>query len=51
MGLGASNTAAFTCLIPTVPMFFSTWETYHTHVLYLGYINGPTGKFFKISNN
>jgi ethanolaminephosphotransferase len=23
-------------------MFFSTWETYHTHTLYLGYINGPT---------
>ncbi|KAF8456207.1 CDP-alcohol phosphatidyltransferase-domain-containing protein [Terfezia claveryi] len=42
MGLGASNTAAFTCLIPTLPMFFSTWETYHSHVLYLGYINGPT---------
>lgn len=42
MGLGASNTAAFTCLIPTLPMFFSTWETYHSHVLYLGYVNGPT---------
>ena len=25
-------------------MFFSTWETYHTHTLYLGYFNGPTGK-------
>ncbi len=24
-------------------MFFSTWETYHTHTLYLGYFNGPTG--------
>lgn len=24
-------------------MFFSTWETYHSHVLYLGYFNGPTG--------
>lgn len=23
-------------------MFFSTWETYHTHTLYLGYFNGPT---------
>jgi ethanolaminephosphotransferase len=23
-------------------MFFSTWETYHTHTLYLGVINGPT---------
>ena len=23
-------------------MFFSTWETYHTHTLFLGYFNGPT---------
>lgn len=23
-------------------MFFSTWETYHSHTLYLGYFNGPT---------
>lgn len=23
-------------------MFFSTWETYHTHTLYLGYFNAPT---------
>ncbi|EGE01139.1 sn-1,2-diacylglycerol cholinephosphotransferase [Trichophyton equinum CBS 127.97] len=29
-------------LIPCLPMFFSTWETYHTHTLYLGYFNGPT---------
>ncbi|KAF8469648.1 CDP-alcohol phosphatidyltransferase [Kalaharituber pfeilii] len=42
LGLGSSKTGAFTCLIPTLPMFFSTWETYHSHVLYLGYINGPT---------
>lgn len=33
---------AFTALIPCLPMFFSTWETYHTHTLYLGYFNGPT---------
>ena len=31
-------------MIPCLPMFFSTWETYHTHTLYLGYFNGPTGK-------
>ncbi|KAK8061564.1 CDP-alcohol phosphatidyltransferase [Apiospora phragmitis] len=30
------------CLVPLPPMFFSTWETYHTHTLYLGVINGPT---------
>ena len=42
MGLGASKLGAFTALIPCLPMFFSTWETYHTHTLYLGYFNGPT---------
>ncbi|OCK84708.1 ethanolaminephosphotransferase 1 [Lepidopterella palustris CBS 459.81] len=42
MGYGASRTGAFTALIPCLPMFFSTWETYHTHTLYLGYFNGPT---------
>lgn len=42
MGLGATKLGALTALIPTLPMFFSTWETYHTHTLYLGYFNGPT---------
>ncbi|KAI9713762.1 MAG: hypothetical protein M1828_001356 [Chrysothrix sp. TS-e1954] len=42
MGLGPSKTGAFTALVPCLPMFFSTWETYHTHTLYLGYFNGPT---------
>lgn len=42
MGYGHSKTGAFTALIPVLPMFFSTWETYHTHTLYLGYFNGPT---------
>ena len=42
MGLGPTKTGAFTALVPCLPMFFSTWETYHTHTLYLGYINGPT---------
>lgn len=46
MGYGATKTGAFTALIPCLPMFFSTWETYHTHTLYLGYFNGPTGKRF-----
>ena len=44
MGYGPTRTGAFTALIPCLPMFFSTWETYHTHTLYLGYFNGPTGK-------
>jgi len=42
MGLGNSKSAMFTALVPCLPMFFSTWETYHTHTLYLGVINGPT---------
>ncbi|KAF2771949.1 Choline/ethanolaminephosphotransferase [Teratosphaeria nubilosa] len=42
MALGATKLGALTALIPCLPMFFSTWETYHTHTLYLGYFNGPT---------
>ncbi|KAH7313517.1 hypothetical protein B0I35DRAFT_480195 [Stachybotrys elegans] len=42
MGLGPSPAGVFTALCPCLPMFFSTWETYHTHTLYLGYVNGPT---------
>ncbi|KAK0618425.1 CDP-alcohol phosphatidyltransferase-domain-containing protein [Bombardia bombarda] len=42
MGLGTSKSGVFTALVPCLPMFFSTWETYHTHTLYLGVINGPT---------
>ncbi|CAM1504676.1 Fc.00g022670.m01.CDS01 [Cosmosporella sp. VM-42] len=42
MGLGTSHAGVFTALCPCLPMFFSTWETYHTHTLYLGVINGPT---------
>ncbi|KAK4191852.1 putative choline/ethanolaminephosphotransferase [Podospora australis] len=42
LGLGCSKSGVFTALCPCLPMFFSTWETYHTHTLYLGVINGPT---------
>lgn len=42
MGLGCSPAGVVTALCPCLPMFFSTWETYHTHTLYLGIINGPT---------
>ena len=42
MGLGNTSVGAFTALIPCFAMFFSTWETYHTHTLYLGRVNGPT---------
>src|SRR5580704_13438214 len=50
MGLGASKSGVFTALIPCLPMFFSTWETYHTHTLYLGYFNGPTGTYLSYSS-
>jgi ethanolaminephosphotransferase len=42
MGLGTSRAGIFTSIIPCLHMFFSTWETYHTHTLYLGVFNGPT---------
>lgn len=42
LGLGTSHAGVFTALCPCLPMFFSTWETYHTHTLYLGVFNGPT---------
>lgn len=42
MGFGPTPIGAMTAMVPCLPMFFSTWETYHTHTLYLGYFNGPT---------
>ncbi|KAI0390202.1 CDP-alcohol phosphatidyltransferase [Xylariaceae sp. FL0594] len=42
LALGTSKAGVFTALCPCLAMFFSTWETYHTHTLYLGYVNGPT---------
>jgi ethanolaminephosphotransferase len=42
MGLGISGAGAFTTFSTCIAMYFSTWETYHTHVLYLGVLNGPT---------
>ncbi|KAF1351107.1 CDP-alcohol phosphatidyltransferase-domain-containing protein [Delphinella strobiligena] len=42
MAIGPTPLGAFTALVPCLPMFFSTWETYHTHTLYLGVFNGPT---------
>lgn len=42
MGFGASTLGAYTALVPCLAMYFSTWETFHTHTLYLGYFNGPT---------
>ncbi|KAJ8101878.1 CDP-alcohol phosphatidyltransferase-domain-containing protein [Lipomyces tetrasporus] len=42
MGLGPTGTGAFITMVSCLAMFFSTWETYHTHTLYLGHFNGPT---------
>lgn len=42
MDLGSTRLGLITALVPCVAMYFSTWETYHTHTLYLGYLNGPT---------
>lgn len=42
MGFGSSHLGAYMAIVPCVAMYLSTWETYHTHTLYLGYINGPT---------
>lgn len=42
LGAGSTKLGAFIAICPCLPMFFSTWETYHTHTLYLGYFNGPT---------
>ncbi|KAJ5971270.1 CDP-alcohol phosphatidyltransferase [Penicillium vulpinum] len=42
MGFGATHLGAWTALVPCLAMYFSTWETFHTHTLYLGYFNGPT---------
>ncbi|KAF7716518.1 Choline/ethanolamine phosphotransferase family protein [Penicillium ucsense] len=42
MGFGASKLGAYTAIVPCLAMYFSTWETFHTHTLYLGYFNGPT---------
>jgi ethanolaminephosphotransferase len=42
MGLGHTWYSAYVAAIAIVAFFFSTWEEYHTGVMYLGYINGPT---------
>ena len=42
LDLGSTKLGLATALVPCVAMYFSTWETYHTHTLFLGYLNGPT---------
>ncbi|KAJ2712935.1 hypothetical protein H4R19_002498 [Coemansia spiralis] len=41
-GCGISWQTITFAFLTTMSFFFSTWEEYHTGVLYLGYINGPT---------
>ena len=40
-GYGSTPLGLFTVLSACAPMFLSSWEQYHTGVLYLGYFNGP----------
>lgn len=42
MGLGSSRVGTLTTFCTCFAMYLSTWETFHTHVLYLGFFNGPT---------
>lgn len=42
MSFGHTWKSAYLLLLTTLPFYLSTWEEYHTGVLYLGYINGPT---------
>ncbi|KAI9591533.1 CDP-alcohol phosphatidyltransferase-domain-containing protein [Syncephalis fuscata] len=42
MGFGHTWYTVFIVALTTTPFYFSTWEEYHTGVLYLGYVNGPT---------
>ncbi|KAJ2657971.1 hypothetical protein IW148_004929 [Coemansia sp. RSA 1199] len=41
-GCGISWQTVTIIFMTTASFFFSTWEEYHTGVLYLGYVNGPT---------
>ena len=42
MGFGQGWMSIFVPWISTVAFYFTTWEEYHTGVLHLGLINGPT---------
>ena len=42
VGMGYSNYPVYLFVLTSMPFFWTTWETYYTGVLYLGYINGPT---------
>ncbi|RKP21983.1 sn-1,2-diacylglycerol cholinephosphotransferas-like protein [Rozella allomycis CSF55] len=42
MGLGQSVYSLIIPFVAFIPFYLSTWEEYHTGIMYLGYINGPT---------
>ncbi|OAV90235.1 hypothetical protein PTTG_00724 [Puccinia triticina 1-1 BBBD Race 1] len=42
VGTGHSLYAVFILIVACWPMYLSTWEEYHTGILYLGFVNGPT---------
>ncbi|KAH8914699.1 hypothetical protein BT69DRAFT_1326047 [Atractiella rhizophila] len=42
LATGHSGASVFLLLIGCWPMCLSTWEEYHTGILFLGFINGPT---------
>lgn len=42
LGLGYSWSSMYVGFLAICAFFFSTWEEYHTGVMYLGYVNGPT---------
>ena len=41
-GLGYTWRSLFVIFISTWAFYLPTWEEYHTGILYLGYVNGPT---------
>jgi ethanolaminephosphotransferase len=41
LNLGQTWLAVLSLVVTSANFYLSTWEEYHTGVLYLGYINGP----------
>jgi len=41
LGIGTSFLCVFTILAALTNFYVSSWETYHTHTLFLSYISGP----------
>ena len=41
-GLGKGESTIVSIWMAVLVFFFSTWETFHTGTLYLGFVNGPS---------